>query len=145
MKTTLSILILCAILPSCNQNKVDNKVPKQSEISENAPAILLVLDITVKDSAKYELYREAVEPLIEKYGGSYLVRSGGMAYDKDPDRKLIPAEGGWNPNRFIITRWKSMEHLQTFVKSDDYKPVAELRKQSAETKSIIVKEYQADK
>tara|TARA_R110002012_G_scaffold81440_2_gene206006 strand:+ start:9541 stop:10035 length:495 start_codon:yes stop_codon:yes gene_type:complete len=104
--------------------------------------ILMVLDITVKDSLKYQQYRLKAEPLIEKYGGIYLVRSGGMAFDIDSERKVTPVEGNWNPNRFIILQWESMEQLQNFASSEEYKAVAKLRENSASTKSIIVKKYQ---
>ena len=103
--------------------------------------ILMVLDITVHDSLQYQQYRIKVEPLIEKFGGIYLVRSGGMAFDKDPERKVIPVEGNWNPNRFIIVEWNSMEELQKFSTSAEYKNVSKLRENSASTKSIIVKKY----
>lgn len=104
--------------------------------------ILMVLDITVNDSIQYQQYRAKVEPLIEKYGGIYLVRSGGMAFDPEPDRKVIPVEGNWNPNRFIILEWESIKQLQNFTASEEYKTVAKLRENSASTKSIIVKKYQ---
>ncbi|MEH6765493.1 MAG: DUF1330 domain-containing protein [Aequorivita antarctica] len=103
--------------------------------------ILMVLDITVNDSLQYQQYRLKVEPLIEKFGGIYLVRSGGMAFDPDPDRKVTPVEGNWNPNRFIILQWESMEQLQNFTTSEEYKTVAKLRENSASTKSIIIKKY----
>ncbi len=103
--------------------------------------ILMVLDITVNDSLHYQQYRMKVEPLIEKFGGIYLVRSGGMAFDAEPDRKVIPVEGNWNPNRFIIVQWESMEQLQNFTTSEEYKTVAKIRGNSASTKSIVVKKY----
>ena len=77
--------------------------------------ILMILDITVHDSLQYQTYRLKVEPLIEKFGGIYLVRSGGMAFDPDPNRKVTPVEGSWNPNRFIILEWESIEQLQNFT------------------------------
>ncbi len=101
--------------------------------------ILMVLDITVHDSLQYQQYRLKVEPLIEKFGGTYLVRSGGMAFDPGPNRKVVPVEGNWNPDRFIIVEWDSMETLQKFTASEEYKAVAKLRENSATTKSIIVK------
>ena len=64
-----------------------------------------------------------------------------MAFDKDPDVKVIPVEGNWNPNRFIILEWNSIEELQKFTSSEEYKKIAVLREKSATTKSIIVKEY----
>ena len=110
--------------------------------AQNSTAkIFMILDITVHDTSMYEQYRINVEPLIKKFGGKYLVRSGGMAFDTDPDRKVIPVAGGWNPNRLIIVQWDSMEQLQSLSSSAEYKAVAELREKSASTKSIIVKEY----
>lgn len=89
----------------------------------------------------YEQYRKSVEPIIKKYGGKYLVLSGGMVFDQNPEVKVIPIEGNWNPNRFIIVEWNSTEELQKFNNSEEYKKIATLREKSATTKSIIVKEY----
>ncbi|MEO8232013.1 MAG: DUF1330 domain-containing protein [Ignavibacteriota bacterium] len=117
-------------------------IQAQTDKSKNtlSPKVFVVLDITVNDTIMYEQYRIEVEPIIKKYGGKYLVRSGGMAFDKDPDKKVIPGEGNWNPNRLIIVQWNSMEELQKFINSEEYLKIAELRKNSASTKSVIVKE-----
>ena len=64
-----------------------------------------------------------------------------MSFDIDPDTKVIPIEGNWNPNRFIITEWDSMEEFQKFTNSTEYKNIVVLRAKSSTTKSIIVKEY----
>jgi uncharacterized protein (DUF1330 family) len=114
----------------------------QAQTKEDVkPKVFVVLDITVNDSLMYEQYRINVEPIIKKYGGKYLVRSGGMTFDQNPEVKVIPIEGNWNPNRFIIIEWNSIEELQKFTNSEEYKKVAALREKSAKTKSIIVKEY----
>ena len=121
-------------------------IQAQTEKSEQmvSPKIFVVLDITVHDTIMYEQYRIKVEPIIKKYNGKYLVRSGGLAFDKDPNKKVIPGEGNWNPDRLIILEWNSMEELQSFINSDEYQNVAELRKNSASTKSVIVKENLTD-
>jgi uncharacterized protein (DUF1330 family) len=131
----IAILLFCtlAVQAQTDQSK-DTSLPK----------VFVVLDITVNDTIMYEQYRIEVEPIIKKYGGQYLVRSGGMAFDKDPDKKVIPGEGNWNPNRLIILQWNSMEELQKFINSDEYQKVAELRKNSASTRSVIVKENLTD-
>lgn len=127
-----AILFLSTIpIQAQTKNAIDNPNPK----------VFVVLDITVNDSIIYEEYRINVEPIVQNYGGKYLVRSGGMAFDKDPDVKVIPVEGNWNPNRFIILEWNSIEELQKFTSSEEYKKIAVLREKSATTKSIIVKEY----
>ena len=105
----LTILLFCAIFIQAQTKAVKNDVK---------PKVFVVLDITVHDSVMYEQYRINVEPIIQKYGGEYLVRSGGMAFDKDPDVKVIPAEGNWNPNRLIIIKWNSIEELQKFTNAE---------------------------
>ena len=80
----------------------------------------------------------------KKYGGKYLVRSGGMAFDKDPNKKVTPGEGNWSPNRLILLGWNSMEELQIFIKSAEYQKVTELRNNYSSTKSVIVKENLTD-
>ena len=114
-------------------------VNSQNETAE--PKIYVVLDITVHDSTMYEQYRINVEPIIRKYGGKYLVRSGCMSFDNDPVNKVVPLEGNWNPNRFVILQFDSIEQFQKFSKSDEYLKIVKLRRSSASTKSIIVKEY----
>ena len=136
----LSFLLLGIILVNA-QNSDPHGDHESAITGMPSEKILMILEITVHDSLKYQQYRLKVEPLIEKYGGIYLVRSGGMAFDPDPARKVTPVEGNWNPNRFIIIRWDSMEQLQNFATSEEYKSVAKLRENSASTKSIIVKEY----
>ena len=130
----LPVILLCVINGYAQKNQ-SNAVAKAS------PKIFMMLDITVHDTVIYEQYRVQVESIIKQFGGKYLVRSGGMAFDTDPTRKVIPVEGGWNPDRLIIIQWNSLEQLQKFATSAQYIAIAGLRANSASTKSIIVTEY----
>ena len=144
MKLKIHILIsflLLGIISVSAQNSDPHGDHESAITGMPSEKIMMVLDITVNDSLQYQQYRLKVEPLIEKYGGVYLVRSGGMAFDPDPARKVIPVEGNWNPNRLIIIQWDSMEQLQYFSNSAEYKDVAKNRGNSASTKSIIVRKY----
>ncbi len=123
-----------------NKSKTVKNISK-TQANKIKPKIFVVFQMTVNDSEMYEKYRIAVEPILKKYGGKYLVRSGGLSYDDDPDTKLTPVEGGWNPDRLIIIQWDSMERLQTFVQSAEYKNIVGLREKSATTKAVVVKEY----
>lgn len=134
LKLTLVLLLSVSAAQAQNQ--------KTRQIEKSKPKIFLVLDITVHDSTMYEQYRVGVEPLIKKYGGKYLVRSGSKVFDNDPDTKLISSEGNWAPDRLIITQWGSIEQFQKFIKSDEYQQIVKLRTNSSSTKSVIVKEYQ---
>ncbi|MBL7924064.1 MAG: DUF1330 domain-containing protein [Bacteroidia bacterium] len=133
------ILLTAASLHAQNDKGVHGRDTIRSGKAE--PKVFVVLDVTVHDSALYEQYRTAVEPVIKKYGGRYLVRSGAKSFDQHPDTRLIEGEGKWAPDRLIITQWESMEQFQTFVKSEEYVEVAKLRANSATSKSVIVKEY----
>ena len=130
----LPVILLCVINGYAQKNQ-SNAVAKASA------KIFMILDITVHDTVMQEQYQVQVEPVIKKFGGKYLIRSGGMAFDTDPTRKVIPVEGGWNPDRLIIIQQNSMERLQKFATSAEYIAITELRSNSAATKSIIVMEY----
>lgn len=121
-------------------------IKAQTEKSKDtsSPKIFVVLDITVHDTVMYEQYTIEIKPIVKKYGGKYLVRSGGVGFEKDPDKEVILGEGNWNPNRLIILEWNSMEELQNFMNSAENQKVAQLRNNSASTKSVIVKEYLTD-
>jgi len=121
-------------------------IQAQTEQSKDtsSPKVFVVLDITVHDAVMYEQYTLEIEPIIKKYGGKYLVRSGGVGFEKDPDNEVIPGEGNWNPNRLIILEWNSMDELQNFINSAENQEMAQLRNNSASTKSVIVKEYLTD-
>lgn len=123
------------------KEEVSSKTTSDRDSNKTEPKIFVIFQMTVTDKEMYEQYRIAVEPLLKKYGGKYLVRSGGLAYDDDADTKLIAVEGGWNPDRLIIIQWDSIEQLQKFVQSAEYKKVAGLREKSATTKTVIIKEY----
>ncbi|HQW01709.1 MAG TPA: DUF1330 domain-containing protein [Saprospiraceae bacterium] len=133
-----SKLFLLTLLLSC---ALSSRAQTHEGTDEAGPKVFVVLDITVHDSLIYEQYRIQVEPLIQKYGGKYLVRSGGMAFDTNPDVKVVPIEGNWNPNRFIIIEWDSTDELKAFTSAEEYKKVAALREKSATTKSLMVREY----
>ena len=122
----LLVILLCVINLYAQKN--------QSNTVAKAPKIFMLLDITVHDTVMYEQYLVQVEPIIKQFGGKYLIRSGSMAFDTDPNCKVIPVEGGWNPDRLIIIQWNSMEQLQKFATSTEYVAIAELRANSAATK-----------
>ena len=106
-----------------------------------AEKILMVLDITVADSIEYQKYREVLEPLIEKLGGTFLANSAEIAFDSEPNRKIIAGDVNWNPNQFILVQWKSVDELQRFSNSEEYKAIAKPRENSTTVQSVILKTF----
>ena len=91
-------------------------------------AVYSVSDITVKDPYAYKEYMMLAAPLVEKFGGRYLVRGG----------RVTPGEGGWTPNRIVILEFPDEESLMVFRNSLEYAPVGEIRHKAADTKSFRV-------
>ncbi|NQW18563.1 MAG: DUF1330 domain-containing protein [Chloroflexi bacterium] len=96
-------------------------------------AFYLVAEIEVHDPVGYEEYRALVAPIIEKFGGRYVVRGG----------EVLAGEGGWEPERVVILEFPSHEVATAWATSEEYAPVAEIRHRCATSRSFGVEGYQA--
>jgi len=94
-------------------------------------AVYMIIDIAVcNKTAKgdYLQYLEKVRPIVEQYGGRYLVRGG----------TVTPIVGDWHPERIILIEFPSAEHVKQWWTSPEYKAIAILREQATQAKAIIV-------
>lgn len=94
-------------------------------------AVYVIIDISVRQQAAkadYAQYIEKVRPIVEKYGGRYLVRGG----------KITPVAGDWKPERVILIEFPSSDHVAQWWNSPEYKAIAGLREQSTLAKAILV-------
>ena len=91
----------------------------------------LILNIEVKDPAKFEEYRRKAAPLIEKFGGRYLIRGGDV-------RRL---EGNPSVNRLVVLEFPTIEAAQRFYESDEYQPILKLRLDSTRSDAVLVEGY----
>jgi len=94
--------------------------------------VYLIIDITIIDHEVYAEYVEQVSGVVEKYGGTFLVRGG----------EVFPVAGGWHPKRIVIVEFENLEQVQEFYASPEYLALAPLREQSATTRAIIVEGYE---
>jgi len=86
----------------------------------------------VFDKEKYMQYVSKVPPIVEKFGGRYVVRGG----------KTITIAGDWNPMRFIIIEFENIEKFNAWWNSPEYRAVAPLREQSAKTNAIVAEGFE---
>ena len=93
-------------------------------------AFFLVEINKVSDAEKYGLYIEKVASIINKHGGEYIFKS----------EQLTPVSGDWNTKKIILMRFESKEMLTKFYQSEEYKKIAPLRKESTESKAIIIED-----
>ena len=91
-------------------------------------SVYSISSITVKDWDTYREYMKHVPAIIEKYGGRYLVRGG----------EIISDDTSWQPERVVILEFPDLAQMKAFRDSDEYKPVAELRRKAADTEGFVV-------
>jgi uncharacterized protein (DUF1330 family) len=91
-------------------------------------ASYLVVEIEVLDSGAYDEYVARIPPVVQQYGGRYLVRGG----------RVTALAGGWRPERMIIVEFASDADLFAFVTSPEYGSLAPLRERSTVTRSVAL-------
>ncbi|MBI1943904.1 MAG: DUF1330 domain-containing protein [Betaproteobacteria bacterium] len=90
-------------------------------------AAYVIAEVEVTDPIAYEQYRKLVAPTIAQYGGRFLVRGG----------KVESREGGWNPPRFVIVEFPSLERAREWYQSPEYAPALALRLKASRSRLII--------
>ena len=88
----------------------------------------VVAEVEVTDAAGFEDYRAAVAPMIERWGGHYLVRGG----------TILAIEGDAPQGRAVVIEFPSLAAAEAFIRSDDYGPVAAIRHKTAKSRLYLV-------
>lgn len=91
-------------------------------------AAYIIVDLGIKDAAKFERYKQEVPALIRKHGGEYLVRGGAVRV----------YEGGWQPKRVVLFRFPTMQAIDDFMNDPEYAELKALRLAIADTDLIAV-------
>ena len=81
----------------------------------------IVGNIEITDPVTYEEYRKLVPPLVEKYGGKYLVR-GGTAEQ---------LEGSNPPKRVVVLEFPSLDAAKKFYNSAEYGAAKAIRQKAS--------------
>ncbi len=89
----------------------------------------VIANIDVKNPEAYKEYISKVKPIVEKFGGEYLVRAG--------EYKVI--EGKWKHPRTVVIKFPSYEKALEWYNSEEYKPVRQIRLDNSVGNFIIVK------
>ena len=88
----------------------------------------VISNIDVKNPEAYKEYIDKVKPIVEKFGGEYLVRAG--------EYKVI--DGEWKYPRTIIIKYSSYEKALEWYNSEEYQPVKPIRLANSVAKGIII-------
>ncbi len=84
-------------------------------------AAYFIVQSTISDQAQYQQYRDAVIPLMARFGGKIIVRGA-------PVEVL---EGNHDGRRMVIFEFPSMADIHAFWNSPDYVPVKKIRQGAA--------------
>ncbi len=106
--------------------------------------VYAILELTVHDEQTYGQYRQKVKPIIEKYGGRYVIRAGTKFVSDNPTSRLLNTSGDWNPDRIIVLHFDSAEQFQSFLDASEYKDIVHLRTSSSSMKSLLVGAFLPD-
>jgi len=85
-----------------------------------------VLEIT--NPAGMEEYRSRVGPLVEKFGGRYVVVGGPAEV----------VEGSWHPTFPVLIEFPSLQQAHRWFDSDEYRPLKALRLASAKGNAVFL-------
>ena len=88
----------------------------------------VISNIDVKNPEAYKEYIDKVKPIVEKFGGEYLVRAG--------EYKVI--DGEWKYPRTVIIKFSSYEKALEWHNSEEYQPVKPLRLANSVANGIII-------
>jgi len=91
------------------------------------PAYVIV-DVQVHDPEGYAEYRQLSGASVAQYGGQFLVRGGAIEV----------AEGDWQPGRFVVIQFPSIEQAKTWYNSPEYTTAREIRQRYSTGKLMFV-------
>lgn len=80
-----------------------------------------------KGRGEYDKYINAVKPIVESYGGKYLVRTENL--------QALSSER--NPQRVIVVRFEDKSYLEACFASDEYREIISKRKNSVDSRAVI--------
>ena len=91
-------------------------------------AAYIIALIDIRDPNSFERYRAQVPAVIDKYGGTYLVRGG--------TREAL--EGAFPDRRIVVLAFDSKAQAKRFWDSPDYRPLRQLRESAASADIVLV-------
>lgn len=91
-------------------------------------AYCLFDNLEVIDAAKLEEYKSRVAPVVEKYGGRYVVLGG----------KVELMEGQWRPTFPVMIEFPNLDRARQWYFSDEYRELKELRLSAVKSNAVLL-------
>jgi len=91
-------------------------------------AAYVIVNIEITDPVGYAEYAKAAGATVAQYGGEYLARGG----------RAERLEGDWEPKRFVVLRFDSLERAKAWWASAEYAEPKSMRQSASKTNMIVV-------
>ena len=92
------------------------------------PKAYVIAEVEVRDSVAYEDYKSAVVPIVAQFGGRYIARGG----------QIESVEGSDPSGCMVVIEFPHVAAAQAFLRSEEYRPVADIRHKTATSRIMIV-------
>lgn len=95
---------------------------------ERTVTAYVIVEIEITDPELYEKYKQQAPATVQAHGGRYLARGGAT----------ITLEGDWNPERFVILEFASLEQARGWHDSPEYREARSLRWRAARSRMLAL-------
>lgn len=90
-------------------------------------AVYVVSQVNIQDTQAMQRYVEQVVPVVEAFGGKYLVRGS----------KVRAIEGRWESDRMVVLEFADEEGAMKWYHSAEYRPLRDLRQSSSQARILL--------
>lgn len=92
----------------------------------------IVVEVDVHNPTEYEDYKKLTPGSLKNFQGKFIVRGG----------KTETLEGDWNPKRFVMIEFPTLQLAKAWWTSEEYAPAKALRQRTASSKMIVVEGFE---
>jgi uncharacterized protein (DUF1330 family) len=92
------------------------------------PSAYVIANVEVTNPEQYEEYKKLSTIAMKAHGAEVCIRGG----------KVERLEGDWNPSRFVMLKFPSVEQAQAFYNSVEYQAAKKAREGAALMRMIVV-------
>jgi uncharacterized protein (DUF1330 family) len=88
----------------------------------------VIVNVNVKDPARYADYAKAATPTVAAHGGRYIARGG----------RAEKLEGSVSVNRIVVLEFPSYDHAKGWYESPEYQAAALIRQSCSSGDLILI-------
>lgn len=88
----------------------------------------LILDLSIKDQDKFDIYVAKIPQFIDKHGGSYIVQGA------EPE----VMEGEWKSDRIVVLEFPTTEKARDFMNDPEAEQFFDIRRAATDSKAVLV-------